>query len=89
MKNPKVEEPNILEKYRNKVGNLVDENVWDISYTDLKIDEESKSLIAKFAKKCRGNIRIRTGLFYTEKEREKERQELLNARQRLLTVKPC
>jgi len=80
---------NILEKYRNEVGSLVDKNVWDIDYTDLKVDEESKGLIAKFAKKCRGNIRLRAGLFYTEKEREKEKQELLNARQRLLNTRPC
>ena len=55
----------ILENYRREVGHLTEENALDMEFSKLTIDEE---------------VRVTHGLFYTDEELEKTRQELLKVK---------
>jgi len=65
----------ILKEYKERVG-FFHENVLDESPPEFKVTERTK----EFAGKCRGSVRMRAGLFYTEKEMGAERKKLLSVK---------
>ena len=70
----------ILEKYRNAVGYLTEENALDRDFSKPKIDEEAREIAKERASRYRSSVRIANGLFYTDEEREKTREELLKVK---------
>jgi len=66
----------ILMEFRKKCGNLVDGNVIDRDYADLKIDEDLRQEAIRFSGRFRSSIRIANGLFYTDQERKEELENL-------------
>ncbi len=67
----------ILKEYKERVGFFY-ENVLDKPLPDFRVTEETKELAKERARRCRGSVRLRAGLFYTEEERENQRNKLLN-----------
>ena len=70
----------MLEDYRREVGRLTKENALDLDFSKPKIDEEAKVVAKELASRYRGSVRITHGLFYTDEELEKTRQELLKVK---------
>ena len=70
----------ILENYRKTVGRLLKDDALDSTFPKPKIDEETRATAIKRAGKFRGAVRISHGLFYTDKEREKRRKEMLKVK---------
>lgn len=70
----------ILENYRRDVGHLTEENALDMEFSKLTIDEEVRAVTKELGSRYRGSVRITHGLFYTDEELEKTRQELLKVK---------
>ncbi|RCV65290.1 hypothetical protein C5S53_04575 [Methanophagales archaeon] len=70
----------ILENYRREVGHLTEENALDMEFSKLTIDEEVRAVTKELGSRYRGSVRVTHGLFYTDEELEKTRQELLKVK---------
>ncbi|MEA1924869.1 MAG: hypothetical protein U9M95_03275 [Candidatus Altiarchaeota archaeon] len=69
----------LIEKFHERVGHLVEGDVWNKEYAELNITEESRELIKKGRRRYRGSVRISRGLFHTTEERKRLMDELLSA----------
>ena len=70
----------ILENYRREVGHLTEKNALDMEFSKLTIDEEVRAVTKELGSRYRGSVRVTHGLFYTDEELEKTRQELLKVK---------
>ncbi|NMX22306.1 hypothetical protein C5S30_07825 [ANME-1 cluster archaeon GoMg4] len=70
----------ILEAYRKEIGHLIEGDVLDKPFPKPKIDEGAREEAIKYAGSFRGGVGITHGYFYTDEEREKRKQELLNVK---------
>ncbi len=68
----------ILKEYRSEIGKLTDKDIWETNLPPVNIDEDTREITKHLAGKYRGSVRISAGLFYTDKEFEKERKRLLD-----------
>jgi hypothetical protein len=70
----------ILNEYKERIGYFSGENVLDKPFPALEINEKTREIFKEFAKKCRGGVRLRAGFVYTNEERKRERERLLNVK---------
>ncbi len=74
-------EPSLAEQFHKRVGILVPGNIWDMDFAPLNITKESRENFLNISHIFNYlPIRLRMGLFYTDEEREKNRNIKLRER---------
>lgn len=70
----------MISTFHRKVGNLLEVDIWDQEYSEVKINEESKRIIDLFSHRYRGSVRLSSGMFPTSKEYMDKKKELLGVK---------
>jgi len=70
----------ILEDYKKEIGDRIVGDVLDRPCSKPKIDEEVRDTTIQRGSRYRGSVRITHGLFYTDKERQEKKEELLKVK---------
>ena len=70
----------LIDKFHKEVGHLIEGDVWEMKYPEVKISDSQRKSIEECAHRYRGSVRMTKGLYYTSDEYERRKKELLNVR---------
>ena len=66
----------ILDCFKELTGGLLNQDVMDLDYRKVIIDEQSIETTKKYSSRYRSSQRLGKGLFFTDEEKEKKKKEL-------------
>ena len=70
----------LIQLFHERVGNLVEGNIWDQEFPKIRIDEDNRGQVVRYSSKSigRGTVKFAMGRVPTDEEREIERQAMID-----------
>ncbi len=70
----------LIQLFHERVGHLVEGNIWDKEFPKIKIDENNRGQVIRYSSKHigRGTVKFAMGRIPTDEEREIKRQTMID-----------